>query len=120
MGFAGWVERTDRASARPMTGSVKPIAAGLCDDGFRYVQPILRVCCARLLSSLRQLHEVRELQLAFRDLLRPDRDVLAVLPLEHQAGDVTGTRLDAVRELVVLAVELDVADRALELRLLYF
>src|SRR3954462_14382553 len=62
---------------------------------------------------LRQLHEARKLQLALRDLLGPDHDLLGVLPLEDQTGYGRGTGLDAVGELVVLAVELDAADRAL-------
>src|SRR5262249_54983768 len=68
-------------------------------------------------ALLRQLHEIRKLQLALGDRLGPDRDLLAVLPLEHEACHRAGTRLDAMGELVVLAVELDVADRAFEVRL---
>src|SRR4051794_12565614 len=55
---------------------------------------------------LRQLHEARKFQLAFRDLLGPDHDLLGVLPLEDQTGYGRRTRFDAVGELVVLAVEL--------------
>src|SRR3954466_7125400 len=69
---------------------------------------------------LRQLHEARKLQLAVRDLLGPDHDLLGVLPLEDQTRNGRRTGLDAVGKLVVLAVELDAADRALVVGLFEF
>src|SRR5580704_15104060 len=59
-----------------------------------------------------ELDEARELQRALGDFRRPDRDLLAILPLQHQAGDQALAVLDRMGELVVLAVELDAADGA--------
>src|SRR3984893_14970464 len=60
----------------------------------------------------RDLDEAWELQLALGDFLRPDADLLAILPLQHQAGDQTLAVFDRLGELIVLAVELDAADGA--------
>src|SRR6202012_2921626 len=66
------------------------------------------------LSSLVRgdLDEARELELALGDFLRPDADLLAILPLQHQPGDQALAVFDRMGERVVLAVELDVADGA--------
>src|SRR6185437_8949440 len=58
------------------------------------------------------LDEARELELSLGDFLRPDADLLAVLPLQHQAGDQALAVFDRVGERIVLAVELDAADGA--------
>src|SRR6516164_203723 len=64
--------------------------------------------CARSLH----LDERWELQLADGEVLRPDVDLLAVLPLQHESGDVAGFRLQAVHVRVVFGLERDVSDRA--------
>src|ERR1700753_651381 len=62
-------------------------------------------------ASIRgDLDEARELQLSLRDLFRPDRNLLAVLPLQHEAGDQALAVFQAMGEVIVLAVELDAAD----------
>src|ERR1700731_3314496 len=67
---------------------------------------------------LRHLHEIREFEFPFRDCLRPDCNLLTVLPLEDEAGHGARAGLDAVGKFVVLAVELDVPDGAFEIGLL--
>src|SRR6476646_5464439 len=64
------------------------------------------------------LDEARELEIALGDLLRPDRDLLAALPLQHQSGDQALAVLDRMGERVVLAVELDASDGAFPVGLL--
>src|SRR5580692_2296582 len=63
-------------------------------------------------SVRRDLDEAWELQLAFGNFLRPDADLLAILPLQHQAGDQALAVFDRVGERIVLAVELGAADGA--------
>src|SRR5580698_5120867 len=63
-------------------------------------------------SVRRELDEARKLQRALGDFRRPDGDLLAILPLQHQARDQTLAVLDRMGELVVLAVKLDAADGA--------
>ena len=63
-------------------------------------------------SVRRDLDEAWELQLAFRHFLRPDADLLAVLPLQHQTCDQALAVFDRMGERVILAVELDAADGA--------
>src|ERR1700679_1233809 len=63
-------------------------------------------------SVRRDLDEARELQLAFGYFLRPDTDLPAVLPLQHQAGDQALAVFDRMGERIVLAVELGAADGA--------
>ena len=46
------------------------------------------------------------------ELLRPDVDLLAVLPLQHQAGDVAVAGLQAVHVRIALGQERDAADGA--------
>src|SRR6478672_9399458 len=50
------------------------------------------------------LDEAWELQLAFGDFLRPDADLFAILPLQHQAGDQALAVFDRMGERIVLAV----------------
>src|ERR1700683_4683998 len=56
--------------------------------------------------------EAWELQLTFGDFLRPDADLLAILPLQHQACDQALAVFDRMGERIVLAVELGAADGA--------
>src|SRR5580658_6264779 len=63
-------------------------------------------------SVRRDLDEAWELELSLGDFLRPDADLLAILPLQHQAGDQAFAVFDRMGELVVLAVELGAADGA--------
>src|ERR1700723_4022993 len=58
------------------------------------------------------LDEAWELQLGLGDFRRPDGNLRAILPLQHQARDQTLAVLDRVGERVVLAVELNAADGA--------
>src|SRR5208282_1179281 len=58
------------------------------------------------------LDETREFQLAIGNVGRPQIDLFAVLPLQHQAGDGAGADLERVRVGGVPAFELDAADRA--------
>src|SRR5665213_1601945 len=51
------------------------------------------------------LDEAWELQLALGDFLRPDRDLVTILPLQHQAGDQAHAVFDRRGELVISAVE---------------
>src|SRR4051794_3340438 len=44
--------------------------------------------------------------------LRPDRYLLAALPLQIDARDIAGPVLERMRELIVSAIELPAADRA--------
>src|SRR5690349_9588018 len=91
------------------------------------VEPVPATCTARRARRLERarltmprllvrgrlhLHEGGELDLRVRHRLRPDRHLLAVLPLEVDAGDITFTVLQRMRELIVLAVELPASDRA--------
>src|SRR6476620_7849687 len=64
-----------------------------------------------LLRLVRELDEARELDVDLGDVLGPDRTLLAVLPLQHQPGDQALAVFDRMRERIVLAVELDAADR---------
>src|SRR6476620_5180520 len=64
-----------------------------------------------LLLLVRELDEARELDVDLGDVLGPDRALLAVLPLQHQPGDQALAVFDRVCERIVLAVELDAADR---------
>ena len=64
------------------------------------------------------LDEAGELELALGDLLRPDGSLLPALPLQHQSGDQALAVLDGMGELIVLAIELDSADRAFPVGLL--
>src|SRR5580704_14447108 len=61
-------------------------------------------------SVRRELDEARELQRALGDFRRPDGDLLAILPLQHQAGDQALAVLDRMGEGIVLAVKLRAAD----------
>src|ERR1700688_2333535 len=61
-------------------------------------------------SVRRDLDEAWELQLAFGDFLRPGGGLVAVPPLQHQAGDQALAVFDRMGELIVLAVALDAAD----------
>src|ERR1700692_2331485 len=63
-------------------------------------------------SVRRDLDEAWELQLAFGDFLRPDADLLAILPLQHQACDQALAVFDRMGERIVLAVERGAADSA--------
>src|SRR5580658_5182785 len=67
---------------------------------------------------LSQLHERRENQLVRALAGRPDTDLLAVLPLHEYAGGEAGAVFQRMGELVLLAVELDMAERALHAGLL--
>src|ERR1700728_2385184 len=58
------------------------------------------------------LDEARELEFPVGDFRRPHADLLAILPLQHQAGDQALAVFEAVGEFIVLAVELDTADGA--------
>src|SRR3981081_1228932 len=58
------------------------------------------------------LDEAGELQLALGYFLRPDADLFAILPLQHQAGDQALPVFDRMGELILLAVKLDAADGA--------
>src|SRR5882724_12201240 len=64
------------------------------------------------------LDEARELDLGLGHFLWPDSDLLAVLPLQHQARDQAFAVLDGVGEGIVLAVELGAADGAFPVGLL--
>src|SRR6478736_7514580 len=68
--------------------------------------------------SVAELDEARELDVDLGDVLGPDRALLAVLPLQHQSGDQALAIFDRVGERIVLAVELDAADRAFPVGLL--
>src|ERR1700761_1272770 len=57
-------------------------------------------------SVRRNLDEARELQCSVRDCRRPHAHLLAILPLQHQAGDQTLAVFEAMGEFVVLAIEL--------------
>src|SRR5215470_19521683 len=78
--------------------------------------------CARsliaLLSFRSDLDEARELDLGLGHFLRPDGDLLAVLPLQHQAGNQALAVFDRVGERIFLAVKLDAADGAFPVGLL--
>src|SRR5664279_6358349 len=63
-------------------------------------------------SVRRDRDEARKLQRALGDFLRPDRNLLAILPLQHQARDQALAVFDRMGERIVLAVELDAADGA--------
>src|SRR3984957_803923 len=63
-------------------------------------------------SVRRDLDEAWELQLAFGDFFRPHADLLAILPLQHQAGNQALAVFDRMGERIVLAVELGAADGA--------
>src|ERR1035437_7945288 len=56
------------------------------------------------------VNEAWKLQLAFGDFLRPDANLLPILPLQHQAGDQALAVFDRMGELIVFAIELDAAD----------
>src|ERR1700712_2273754 len=71
----------------------------------------------RLLSS-GSLHGSGNDDLSLRQALRPDRHLLAILPLGHEPGDEARAVSDRVGERVVLAVELGAADRTLPVGLL--
>src|SRR5665213_3576700 len=58
------------------------------------------------------LDEARELQRALGDFRRPHGDLLAILPLQHQARDQALAVFDRMGERVFLAVELGAADGA--------
>src|SRR5580704_7905903 len=58
------------------------------------------------------LDEAWELEFSVRYRRRPYADLLAILPLQHQAGDQALAVFEAVGEFIVLAVELDAADGA--------
>src|SRR5581483_6818248 len=58
------------------------------------------------------LDETRELELAVGELLRPEVDLLAVLPLQQQSGDRAFADLQRMRVGRILALELDAADGA--------
>src|SRR5215813_169129 len=78
-----------------------------------------RTFVRELFRSVRgELDEARELDLGLGDIFRPDGDLLAVLPLQHQPGDEALAVLDRVGERIVLAVELNAADRAFVVGLL--
>src|SRR5207245_750249 len=62
--------------------------------------------------------EAWETNLAVGDFRRPHGDLLAVLPLRDHAGDEPLAVFEAMGELVILAVELDAADRAFPVGLL--
>src|SRR5579883_175347 len=64
-------------------------------------------------SSIRsELDKARELQLGLGNFRRPNGDLLAVLPLQHQACDQALAVFDSMGERLVLAVELHAADGA--------
>src|ERR1700721_3764316 len=63
-------------------------------------------------SVRRDLDEARELQRAPGDFFRPDTDLLAILPLQHQPRAQALAVFDRMGERIVLAVELDAADGA--------
>src|SRR6185437_8280653 len=65
-----------------------------------------------LAGSGRQLDEGRELHRSVGKVLRPHVDLLAILPLQHEAGDVAGSRAQAVHVRIALGQEFDAADRA--------
>src|SRR5215475_5588870 len=78
-----------------------------------------RELARELFRSVRgELDEARELDVGLGDVLGPDRDLLAVLPLQHQAGDQALAVFDRMGERIVLAVELDAADGAFPIGLL--
>src|ERR1700743_3441049 len=58
----------------------------------------------------RDLDEAWELQFGLGDVGRPDRDLLTILPLQHQTGNQALAILDRVGERIVLAIELRAAD----------
>src|SRR5665213_195986 len=68
--------------------------------------------CVQEARSGRQLDEGRKLHLAVGESRRPQVELLAVLPLQHEAGDVAGAGAQAVHVRVTLGQELDPADRA--------
>src|ERR1044072_2203575 len=70
------------------------------------------------LRLVRDLDEAGEFEVALGNLLRPDGGLLSALPLQHQSGDQALAVLDRVGELIVLAIELDPADRAFPVGLL--
>src|SRR5215472_17807656 len=64
------------------------------------------------------LDEFRELQRTIGDIGGPQIDLLAVLPLQHQAGNRIGSDLERMRIGRILAFELNTSDRADIVRLL--
>src|ERR1700756_2657103 len=58
------------------------------------------------------LDEARKLKFSVRDFRRPYAYLLAILPLQHQAGDQALAVLKAMGEFIVLAIELDAANGA--------
>src|SRR6516225_5945297 len=70
------------------------------------------------LSVRSDLDEARELDLGLGHFLRPDGDLLAVLPLQHQAGNQALAVFDRMGEWIFLAVKLDAADGAFPIGLL--
>src|ERR1700760_1822704 len=63
-------------------------------------------------SVRRNLDEAWELQFSIGNCRRPDADLLAVLPLQRQAGDQALAVFETMGDLVVLAIDLDAADGA--------
>src|SRR4029077_1588518 len=58
------------------------------------------------------LDEAWKLQRGLGDFRRPDRDLHAILPLQHHASNKAFAVFERMGELIVLAVELDAADGA--------
>src|SRR4051794_12312682 len=97
--------------------SVKPVApsayrAPIAKPSIRICQNSMRRAESVQRSLRRQLHELRELHLPGGEVLGPGVDLLAVLPLQHQPGDVARAGAKAVHVWVTLGQEGHAADGA--------
>src|SRR6185312_17206664 len=100
------------ASAQPPAGSSWPRPqAGAAVPAWRGTAAPPRPDSLTRCGLLRQVHEGGKGHLAVGLVGRPDRHLLAVLPLDIDAGDEPRPVFQRVRELIVLAVELDAPDR---------